>query len=59
MHIAVVLCSLTLLTDMKLFFRLGIAATIAGILVASIAFFPHAVRGAELHGSGEGARVAG
>ena len=43
MHIAVVLCSLTLLTDMKLFFRLGIAATVAGILVASIAWFQHPV----------------
>jgi Domain of unknown function (DUF4337) len=43
-HIAVVLCSLTLLTDARLFFRLGIAATIAGILIGSLAFFlpPHA-----------------
>ena len=39
MHIAVVLCSLTLLTDLKLFYRLGIAATLAGIMVASVAFF--------------------
>lgn len=31
LHIAVVLCSLTLLTEIKLFFRLGVAATLAGI----------------------------
>jgi len=43
MHIAVVLCSLTLLTDLKLFYYMGIAATIAGVLVASVAFFPHEV----------------
>ncbi len=44
MHISVVLCSLTLLTDLKLFYRLGIAATLAGIMIASVAFFvrPHA-----------------
>jgi hypothetical protein len=40
-HIAVVLCSLTLLTDSKLFFRLGIVATLAGMLLASGAFFVH------------------
>ena len=37
LHIAVVLCSLVLLTDQKLFFRLGVAATIAGILLAAYA----------------------
>ena len=42
MHIAVVLCSLTLLTDSKLFFRLGIAATAAGIVLASVALFVRA-----------------
>src|SRR5947208_15113831 len=31
-QIAVVLCSLTLLTDLKLFFHLGIVATVAGLL---------------------------
>jgi hypothetical protein len=41
MHIAVVLCSLTLLTDQKLFFRLGIASTLAGLLLAATAFFVH------------------
>ena len=43
MHIAVVLCSLTLLTDLKLFYRLGMAITVVGILLASVAFFldPH------------------
>src|SRR5437762_7701953 len=44
MHIAVVLCSLTLLTDLKIFFQMGIAATVAGVLLAITAFFvqPHA-----------------
>ena len=43
MHIAVVLCSLTLLTDLKVFFHLGIAATVAGLLLASMGFLrpPH------------------
>ena len=44
MHIAVVLCSVTLLTDLKLFFRLAIAATIGGILIASVAFFVQPAR---------------
>jgi hypothetical protein len=39
LHIAVVLCSLTLLTDQKLFFWLGIIATVGGVLIASVAFF--------------------
>ena len=39
MHIAIVLCSLTLLTDTKLFFHLGLAATIGGLALAAIAFF--------------------
>jgi hypothetical protein len=38
MHIAVVLCSLTLLTDLKIFYHLGIAATLAGLLLASMGF---------------------
>ena len=37
-HIAVVLCSLTLLTDSKLFFRIGLAATLAGVLFAASGF---------------------
>ncbi|MBI1841201.1 MAG: DUF4337 domain-containing protein [Verrucomicrobia bacterium] len=37
-HIAVVLCSLTLLTDSKLFFRIGVAATIVGVVVACSGF---------------------
>jgi hypothetical protein len=43
MHIAVVLCSLTLLTDLKLFFHLGVATTVAGLLLASMGFLrqPH------------------
>ena len=32
--VAVVLCSLTLLTDQKLFFHLGVLATFAGVLLA-------------------------
>ncbi len=44
LHIAVVLCSLTLLTDLKLFFRLGLGATVAGFILTIIAFNlkPHA-----------------
>lgn len=38
LHVAVVLCSLTLLTDSKLYFKLGIAATLAGLLFAVSAF---------------------
>jgi hypothetical protein len=38
MQIAVVLGSLTLLTDNKLFFRLGIASAIAGLVIAFISF---------------------
>ena len=48
LHIAVVLCSLTLLTDQKVFFRLGIAATVGGALLTVAAFnikpsVPHSV----------------
>ena len=44
LHIAVVLCSLTLLTEQKLFFRLGLAATVGGFLLTIAAFNakPHA-----------------
>lgn len=38
LHIAIVLCSLVLLTDQRMFFRLGIAATIAGLGLALFAF---------------------
>ena len=38
LHIAVVLCSLTLLTEMNLFYRLGLGATIAGIILAAYAY---------------------
>lgn len=43
LHIAVVLCSLTLLTDSKLFFRIGIIATVIGVLFAGTGFLvkPH------------------
>lgn len=44
LHIAVVLCSLTLLTDQKLFFHLGVLATFAGVLLAVYGYQikPHA-----------------
>jgi Ca2+/Na+ antiporter len=44
LHIAVVLCSLTLLTDQQLFSRLGIGATVVGLLLAAMAWKekPHA-----------------
>jgi hypothetical protein len=56
MHIAVVLCSLTLLTDSKLFFRLGIAAAVAGVVLAGIALSmtPHGP-----HDSAGGQAVSG
>lgn len=40
-HIAVVLSSITLLTDIKLFFHLGIVATIVGVVLAATAYFVH------------------
>ena len=44
LHIAVVLCSLTLLTEQKLFYHLGLAATVGGIILAMYAYTlkPHA-----------------
>ncbi len=43
LHIAVVLCSLTLLTDQKLFYRLGLAATVGGVIltIAAFSITPH------------------
>ena len=37
LHIAVVLCSLVLLTEQKLFFHIGVIATILGIVLAAYA----------------------
>ena len=48
LHIAVVLCSLTLLTEQNLFYRLGLAATIAGIILAAYAYT------LKSHGDGHG-----
>ena len=39
LHIAVVLCSLVLLTEQKIFLRLGIVVTLAGFLLAGYAQF--------------------
>ncbi len=39
LHIAVVLCSLVLLTEQKIFFRIGLFATVVGVLIAVAAFF--------------------
>lgn len=39
LHIAVVLCSLVLLTDQKIFFKIGLFATVVGVLLAVAAFF--------------------
>ena len=39
LHIAVVLCSLVLLTEMKIFLRLGIIVTVAGLVIAGYAQF--------------------
>jgi hypothetical protein len=41
LHIAVVLCSLVLLTEQAMFFRLGIVATLIGVGLAGMAFVPH------------------
>lgn len=51
LHIAVVLCSLTLLTDQKLFYQLGLAATIAGIALAAYAYAlkPHSMEHLQTH----------
>lgn len=39
LHIAVVLCSLVLLTEQKIFLRLGLAITVAGLAIAGYAHF--------------------
>ena len=41
MQIAVVLCSLTLLTEQKLFVRLGVLSAVIGTLMAGKAILPH------------------
>ena len=41
MHIAMVLCSLTLLTEAHLFFRVGIGLTVVGVALAIIAYLYH------------------
>lgn len=41
LHIAIVLCSLVLLTNQPLFFRAGVAATVVGIGLAAYAYLPH------------------
>jgi hypothetical protein len=41
LHIAVVLCSLTLLTEWKFFYRLGIVASVCGLLLAAYTLLPH------------------
>ena len=41
MHIAMVLCSLTLLTESHLFFRLGVGLTVAGVALAFYAYGYH------------------
>ncbi|MBI3417650.1 MAG: DUF4337 domain-containing protein [Verrucomicrobia bacterium] len=53
LHIAVVLCSLTLLTDLKLFYKLGLAATVCGIVLAAYAHTlkPHATEHAPTAGN--------
>ncbi|MBI3878962.1 MAG: DUF4337 family protein, partial [Verrucomicrobia bacterium] len=38
LHIAVVLCSLVLLTNQKLFLHVGLAATIVGLIIAVFAY---------------------
>ncbi len=56
LHIAVVLCSLVLLTELKVFLRLGIVVTVAGLAVAGYAHFGnhshHAEEGADAAHSG-------
>ena len=39
LHIAVVLCSLVLLTEQKVFFRFGLSVTVVGIGLAAYAYF--------------------
>jgi hypothetical protein len=52
LHIAVVLCSLVLLTEMAIFLRLGVLATVAGLAIAGYAHFgnhAHHAAGEEGH----------
>ena len=39
LHIAVVLCSLVLLTELKIFFRFGVIVTVVGLAIAGYAHF--------------------
>lgn len=41
LHIAIVLCSLVLLTDQAMFFKAGVFATVLGIGLAVYASVPH------------------
>jgi hypothetical protein len=47
LHIAVVLSSLVLLTDRKVFLHLGILATVAGVLIAGKAYLTSHAHGAD------------
>ena len=48
LHIAVVLCSLVLLTEIAIFLKLGIAITVAGLAIAAYAHFGnHSHHGSE------------
>lgn len=47
LHIAVVLCSLVLLTEIKIFFRLGVIVTVVGIGLAGYAHFGNHTHPAE------------
>jgi hypothetical protein len=40
LQVAVVLCSLTLLTESRMFLRIGVVVAIAGIVVGALAFVP-------------------
>jgi cell division protein FtsW (lipid II flippase) len=41
LHIAVVLCSVTLLTDRKIFSRVGVGLGLVGVILASYTYFHH------------------
>ncbi|MDB6033111.1 MAG: hypothetical protein JWM16_3449 [Verrucomicrobiales bacterium] len=41
LHIAVVLCSVTLLTDRKVFSQVGVALAVAGVIMAAYTYFHH------------------
>src|SRR5262249_43915870 len=59
LHISVVLCSLVLLTEQKLFLRLGMIATVIGVLLAAYAQWGNHSHEEHAEAAGGGSHAAG